>query len=57
MKRRHALSLITLSAAGLLAGCANLATAAGAADQGPPFRTTSDAAASQFVLMGHDPVA
>ncbi len=25
--------------------------------RGPPFRTTSDAAASQFVLMGHDPVA
>lgn len=56
MNRRHALSLITLSTAGLLAGCASVATA-GSADQGPPFRTTSDAAAPQLMLMGHDPVA
>jgi YHS domain-containing protein len=42
MKRRHALGLITASAAGLLTGCASVAPAS-RADQGPPFRTTSDA--------------
>ena len=57
MKRRLALSLITLNAAGLMAGCANLPTAAGATDQGPPFRTTSDAHAQKLMLMGHDAVA
>ncbi len=57
MKRRQALTLITAGTATLLAGYAHLATAAGAADQGPPFRTTSDANAQKLMLMGYDPVA
>ena len=56
MKRRHALGLITASAAGLFTGCASVAPA-GRADQGPPLSTTSDAAAPKLMLMGHDPVA
>lgn len=57
MHRRHILGLIAAGTAGLLSGCASVATAGGTADQGPPFRTTSDAAASQLMLMGHDAVA
>lgn len=58
MNRRQALSLFTAaSAALLLGGHGSLAGAAGPADQGPPFRTTSDASASELMLMGHDPVA
>ncbi|PKO30238.1 MAG: hypothetical protein CVU36_09795 [Betaproteobacteria bacterium HGW-Betaproteobacteria-9] len=57
MKRRQALGFFTASAALLLSGQPALASAAGPADQGPPFRTTSDAAAGKLMLMGHDPVA
>lgn len=57
MHRRHVLGLVAVGAVGLLPGFASVATAAGPADQGPPFRTTSDAAASQLMLMGHDAVA
>ena len=57
MNRRQAVDFFTASAAGLLMGCANGATAAGPADQGPPFRTMSDAAADKLMLLGHDPVA
>jgi len=57
MQRRQALGLFTASAALLLSGHTGLARAAGPADQGPPFRTTSDAAADKLMLMGHDPVA
>lgn len=58
MHRRHALTLIAASAAGLMTtGCASMASAAGNSDQGPPFRTTRDAHASELMLMGHDPVA
>jgi len=57
MKRRQALGSFTASAALLLSGQPALASAAGPTDQGPPFRTTSDAAAGKLMLMGHDPVA
>lgn len=58
MQRRHALTLLAAGAAGLTTtGCAGMASAAGTADQGPPFRTISDAHADQLMLMGHDPVA
>jgi len=57
MKRRQTLCLIAASAALLLSGHAGLARAAGAGEQGPPFRTTRDAAADKLMLMGHDPVA
>lgn len=56
MKRRQILGFITAAAAGLLAGCAHVASSTGSGDQGPPFRTTRDADASQLMLMGHDPV-
>lgn len=58
MQRRHALTLIAAASAGLLTtGCASMASAAGTADQGPPFRTTSDAHADKLMLMGYDAVA
>lgn len=57
MQRRLALTLIAAGAAGLMTACAGMASAAGAGDQGPPFRTTSDAHADKLMLMGHDPVA
>lgn len=57
MKRRQALAAFAASVALLLSGLPHQAIAAGPADQGPPFRTTSDAAAAQLMLMGHDPVA
>jgi YHS domain-containing protein len=57
MKRRQALGLSIVSAALLLGGQSLVAQAAGPADQGPPFRTTSDAQAGNLMLMGHDPVA
>jgi YHS domain-containing protein len=55
MKRRQALGLFIAGTA--LGGQATVASAAGPADQGPPFRTMSDASASQLMLLGHDPVA
>ena len=57
MQRRQALGLFTASAALLLSGHTGLASAAGPADQAPPFRTVSDAASDKLMLMGHDPVA
>ncbi|MDO8279308.1 MAG: hypothetical protein Q7T63_14410, partial [Burkholderiaceae bacterium] len=57
MKRRQALGLFTASAALLLSGQPGLASTAGPTDQGPPFRTMSDAAADKLMLLGHDPVA
>ena len=58
MNRRQALGLFTAaSLALLLGGQTPLAAAAGPADQGPPFRTTSDTSTSELMLMGHDPVA
>ncbi len=57
MKRRQALGTIAASAALLLSGLTHTAGAAGLADQGPPFRTTSDSSAEKLMLLGHDPVA
>lgn len=57
MKRRHTLGLAIAGVALLLGGQTPRAQAAGPADQGPPFRTTSDAHADKLMLMGHDPVA
>jgi YHS domain-containing protein len=57
MKRRQALSLFTVSFALLASGRPLLAQAAGPADQGPPFRTMSDASADKLMLMGYDAVA
>jgi YHS domain-containing protein len=58
MQRRHALTLLAVTAAGLMTtGCASMAGTSATADQGPPFRTTSDAHAGKLMLMGHDPVA
>jgi YHS domain-containing protein len=57
MKRRHALGLMGAGAALLIIGQVIGADANPSHPQGPPFRTTSDAAASQLMLMGHDAVA
>jgi YHS domain-containing protein len=57
MKRRQLLALTAANAAVLISGCGHTPSAPGQAPQGPPFRTTSDASASQLMLMGHDPVA
>ncbi len=57
MKRRHALALMATTTA-LLAGCQGMGAGTRTdLPQGPPFRTTSDAHASNLMLMGHDPVA
>lgn len=56
-RTRDALGLFVASATVLLMGCANVATAAGTADQGPPFRTTNDAATDRMMLAGQDAVA
>lgn len=56
MRRRNLLLATTVGVAVLLSGQAWLANAAGPADQGPPFRTTSDAHAANLMLMGHDAV-
>ena len=57
MNRRHVLGLSIASAALLLGGQTILASAAGPADQGPPFRTMSDASADKLMLLGYDAVA
>ena len=57
MKRRQALRLSIASAALLLIGQSLVASAAGPADQGPPFRTMSDASADKLMLLGYDAVA
>ena len=58
MQRRHALTLLAVTAAGLMTtGCVSMASTLATADQGPHFRTTSDAHAEKLMLMGHDPVA
>jgi YHS domain-containing protein len=57
MKRRHALGLMAASATLLIGGQVIGAGSNSKHPQGPPFRTTSDAAASELMLMGYDPVA
>lgn len=57
MKRRHALGLMGAGAALLIGGQVIGAGTNHSHPQGPPFRTTSDAAASHLMLMGHDAVA
>jgi hypothetical protein len=58
MQRRQTLVFLITSAALLGSSLPVLSNAAdGSVDQGPPFRTTSDAQAERLMLMGHDPVA
>jgi hypothetical protein len=58
MQRRQTLAFLITSAALLGGSLPALSKAAdGSVDQGPPFRTTSDAQAERLMLMGHDPVA
>ncbi|MFT7402814.1 MAG: YHS domain-containing protein [Hydrogenophaga sp.] len=57
MNRRHTLSLLLSGVAWLGNGLPAVAHAADAGDQGPPFRTVSDAQAERLMLLGHDPVA
>jgi YHS domain-containing protein len=57
MKRRQLLGTFAASAGLLLSGLVHTSSAAGPADQGPPFRTMSDASADRLMLMGYDPVA
>lgn len=57
MNRRQALGISVASTVLLLSGQTLEASAAGHADQGPPFRTVSDAHAANLMLMGHDAVA
>ena len=58
MNRRQTLMAFTCGAAALLAGgLPRIAHAEVSTDQGPPFRTMSDASASNLMLMGYDPVA
>ncbi|WP_157559351.1 YHS domain-containing (seleno)protein [Hydrogenophaga crassostreae] len=57
MNRRQ--TVIALAACATLFAIAlpSVAHAEVSADQGPPFRTTSDASATNLMLMGYDPVA
>jgi YHS domain-containing protein len=58
MNRRQTLLTLSISAALLASGTAAIpAHAEGSVDQGPPFRTVSDAHAERLMLMGYDPVA
>lgn len=57
MNRRQTLIALSTCSVMLASGIPVLAHADVSADQGPPFRTTSDAAASNLMLMGYDPVA
>ena len=57
MNRRQTVSLLLSSAAVLGCSLPAAAHAAGSTDQGPPFRTMSDASAERLMLLGHDPVA
>ncbi len=57
MNRRHTLSLLLSGATLLASGLPAIAHAADAGDQGPPFRTMSDANAERLMLLGYDPVA
>jgi YHS domain-containing protein len=57
MNRRQTLLSLLCSAALLGTGLPAAAQTAGNADQGPPFRTMSDAGAERLMLLGYDPVA
>ena len=58
MNRRQTLMAFACGATALLvSGLPLIAHAEVSADQGPPFRTTSDTGAENLMLMGHDPVA
>ena len=57
MKRRQTLIALSTCAALLASSLPLMARAEVSADQGPPFRTTSDAGAENLMLMGYDPVA
>ena len=57
MNRRQTLGLLLTSAALLTSSLPTIAQAADAGDQGPPFRTLSDANAERLTLLGYDPVA
>lgn len=57
MNRRHTVCLLLSGAAWLGSGLPALAQATNAGDQGPPFRTVSDAQAERLMLLGHDAVA
>jgi YHS domain-containing protein len=56
-RRQTVIALSTCAALLLASGLPSLARADVSADQGPPFRSTSDAAASNLMLLGYDPVA
>jgi YHS domain-containing protein len=57
MNRRQTLTTFLCYAALLASSLPLVAHAEVSADQGPPFRTTSDAGAENLMLMGYDPVA
>ena len=57
MNRRQTLTTFFCCAALLASGLPLMAHAEVSADQGPPFRTTSDVGAENLMLMGYDPVA
>ena len=57
MNRRQTLIALSTCTMLLTSGMPFAVQAAASADQGPPFRTTSDTSANNLMLMGHDPVA